>query len=693
MSATNTIDRAGATVDALRSKSAILGWIQDEHQRRRKTGETLDMEGLCRRFPDFDPQIRQLLEVCELVESHSHLISVAHPPRPITWPEPGEEVLGYRLAQRLGTGTFARVFLANEMELGHRLVVVKFSLLGATEADLLGKLGHANIVPVYSMKEASGSPFTVICMPYLGSATLEHVQAQLVPRPKRGRVILQAITATTVEPPPAVTEEPSAALRYGTYTEGIVSLGLQLAEALAFVHAQGVCHRDLKPSNVLLGLAGRPMLLDFNLSEEQRATNVPAGGTPGYMPPEQQEAMATPGASCPPDPRSDVYSLGVMLYELLAGEHPFRASGGKHLPGRAAALRKANPDVDGRLARLIECCLAFEASDRPTATELAGGLQRYLSPWPRRRRWLARHSWAVALAACLVLATGVAGAVAWANRPTPRESAWSQGQAAYQRGDYRAAVQHFSQVLEAEPNSAEALFARARAFQQLGEFSVALADYETADRTSPDGRTRACAGYCKSRLGQHGGAVTYYENAIKAGFKPAEVYNDLGHSRLRQSGLKNRIQAKRDLDRAISIQPRLQAAYLNRARFHLLRALEPVQPADHVLKEVKEGVKDIEQAKKLAPPTAELFIDAANLCAVAAEQDIQWNDETLMYLEQAVAHGYSPRSLAEDAQADGSPLVGLSTHPRFQRLVRRPEPPSRPSVAVLVVDPIKDISP
>src|SRR5205807_3554546 len=111
----------------------------------------------------------------------------------------------------------------------------------------------------------------------------------------------------------------------GGYVEGVLHVAVQLAEALAFIHRQGICHRDLKPSNILLTPDGRPRLLDFNLSlDEGMYDPVPAGTVP-YMAPEQLLALDPEYGRGPSliDPRSDLFALGVILYELLAGVHPF----------------------------------------------------------------------------------------------------------------------------------------------------------------------------------------------------------------------------------------------------------------------------------------------------------------------------------------------------------------------------------
>ena len=105
--------------------------------------------------------------------------------------------------------------------------------------------------------------------------------------------------------------------------DGIVWLGVRMADALSAVHQSGFVHHDLKPSNVLLGLDGQPRVLDFNLASDVRNAKSRLGGTLPYMPPEHLNAVRHPRRPGQMDARGDVYSLGVILYELLTGAHPF----------------------------------------------------------------------------------------------------------------------------------------------------------------------------------------------------------------------------------------------------------------------------------------------------------------------------------------------------------------------------------
>ncbi len=219
-----------------------------------------------------------------------------------------------------------------ETALGNRVVVVKVSRFGASEALTLGRLGHPNIVPVFSVSKDPETGKSAVCMPYLGEATLGDLLNRVLAcgaPPRHAVAILEAARKGAPEPPhcglqPIAPSE--ALLNRASYVAGIRHLAGQLLDALAYMHAEGVCHRDLKPSNVLLTGTGVPMLLDFNLSGDDRRCQKLLGGTPPYASPEQLRVIGRPDADAAGlDGRSDLFSLGVILYELLSGQHPFAA--------------------------------------------------------------------------------------------------------------------------------------------------------------------------------------------------------------------------------------------------------------------------------------------------------------------------------------------------------------------------------
>src|SRR5262249_55473618 len=143
--------------------------------------------------------------------------------------------------------------------------------------------------------------------------------------PHRAAIILETAHDSAHPGDPPLDAAPPAALARASYVEGVVWLGAQLADALAFLPSRKVYHRDLKPSNVLIGLDGRARLLDFNLAADVSTSPARLGGTLPFMAPEHIGASLASGEQAdkapPPDGRADLFSLGVVLYELLTGSH------------------------------------------------------------------------------------------------------------------------------------------------------------------------------------------------------------------------------------------------------------------------------------------------------------------------------------------------------------------------------------
>lgn len=680
---------AGAVVDARAllaahpewagAKSVVLDLAYEEYCQRREAGESVDVEEFCGRFPSYRSSLQRLLGVHEFVQENPHLL--ASPP-PGLWPEPGQKFLGYSLDRQLGRGSFARVFLATEPALGGRQVALKVSRLGGDEAQTLGKLSHPNIVPVNTALTDSVTRFSVICMPYLGSATLCDVLDGVLAGalPESASVFDAALRAS------GSATVPVAGGRFrGAYVDSVVRIGVQLAEALAFAHGLGIYHRDLKPSNILLADDGRPMLLDFNLSFDRQIADSRLGGTLAYMPPEQLQAT-DPSANGDPslvDGRSDVFSLGIILYELLVGRHPFGPLPPKmstqqlrqwlleRQRGHVPAVHLANPRVDRTLARLVQRCLAYHPADRPqSAAELAAELRRALS-WHRRTgRWVTRRRRSVVAAiGVMVVLTGLAG-YALAQRPPYSVREYRAGLTTYQQGDYQRAVERFNRSLGSAPGIADALYARGRAHQQLGAIDLALADYHAASRGADEGKTWACIGYCQAMLALPDAAAFSLTMAIERGYAPAEVWSNLGYCHQVRARLED---AKAALDRALELNPDLRAALHTRA----VVALQLSQTKGHQL---GTGIADIRRALEIGPVTTDMLRLAAYLNADAGNRD-----EALKFVRQAIESGQDSKLLAKDGG-----LRRLRNDPAFQEVLRTVQPRGTPSNSSRLVDPVQD---
>jgi serine/threonine protein kinase/Tfp pilus assembly protein PilF len=267
----------------------------------------------------------------------------------------GHTLGAYQLVERLGHGGMATVYKAYEPVLD-RYVAIKvlrkffaqdpeFMQRFRREAKAIAKLNHPNIVPIHSYGEQGEIAYIV--MRYVEGGTLKQACGQVF--------------------------EPERAVR----------LLLPIVRALAYAHQRGIVHRDIKPSNVLLSEGGWPMLTDYGLAKMVEATSKLTGsgvgmGTPMYMSPEQGQAVDV-------DHRTDIYSVGIMLYEMLTGDVPFHADTPmaiviQHISSPMPMPRQVNPNIPEVLERIILKATAKSPDDRfQTAEELITALEHSLS--------------------------------------------------------------------------------------------------------------------------------------------------------------------------------------------------------------------------------------------------------------------------------------------------------------------------
>ncbi len=268
----------------------------------------------------------------------------------------GEQLGHYRILDRLGAGGMGEVWLAEDLELGRKVAIKTLRRdVAATptqrarferEARSVAALNHPNIVTLYSVEEAEGLRFLV----------MEYVEGV-----RLGDRI------------------PSGGLPPGE----ALKLGAAIADALAAAHAHGIVHRDLKPGNVLLAPDGRVKVVDFGLARALGSDAAPfrgsrgettltqegvALGTLNYMSPEQLEGATV-------DHRSDLFSLGVVLHEMITGQVPFAGDSAVRVISAILRDRPDRVDVASRhippsVADLVERLLAKDPADRPaTAAE------------------------------------------------------------------------------------------------------------------------------------------------------------------------------------------------------------------------------------------------------------------------------------------------------------------------------------
>lgn len=379
--------------DLLAHPEAAAELICEEVNLRWELEGNADSESVLRRFPQWREQLEVLL-ACQRLLSEEPLVP--------TFPELGTIFGDFRLVAELGRGAQGRVYLATQRSLADRPMVLKLTPRDGAEHLSLARLQHTAIVPLYSAFEDPTRNLRVLCMPWFGGttlATLLRLLPTIAPATSTGRDLLRVLDAAQATLPlPVSTRGPARPLlARGSWTQAVCWIGLCLAEGLQYAHEHGLIHLDIKPSNVLLAADGQPMLLDFHLAQEpfrpERDLPQYIGGTPGYMSPEQEALFEAARQRQPAqqavDGRSDLYSLGVLLWEALGGTLPARAA-------NIAELRRRNPAVSVGLGDILTRCLAPAASARyPHAAALADDLRSHLADLPlrsvRNRSW--RERW------------------------------------------------------------------------------------------------------------------------------------------------------------------------------------------------------------------------------------------------------------------------------------------------------------
>jgi eukaryotic-like serine/threonine-protein kinase len=386
---------------------------------------------------------------------------------------PGARINQYEIVSPLGAGGMGEVFLANDERLG-RKVAIKFLAADVqsgdrrliAEAKAAATLDHPNICAIYEIGDAGDGSFIV----------LQYVEGEtLAARLERGPIEVREALA----------------------------IAMQIADGLAEAHSHGIIHRDVKPQNVMLAARGQVKMLDFGLAKVMRdpsgvladaATSVRTTsgmvvGTVPYMSPEQLRGE-------PLDARTDIFSFGVVLYELLSGRRPFR---GQTTPELMAAILTADPaaaPIPAPLQRLVRKTLQKKPPDRhQSMAELRLELEQIRSAYESgtERRWSKARVATAALLAVAAIAIA-AGLYRWARAPgvvtlastVQPAGVNSRAYDLYLRGkvnvaienrvNNEAAIQLFRQAIALKPDFAPAYAELARAYNIKSRYFAADAE-------------------------------------------------------------------------------------------------------------------------------------------------------------------------------------------------------------------------
>ena len=463
----------------------MIDFAVEEYASRDDAGEEIPPAVYARQFPEVATQLIDAIAVDRGFEENSHLLDafLTRVPDEFDWPAIGETVQGYRLLEPLGAGGFSRVYLADDPKVPDRKVALKLCRQETHEASNLANLNHRAIGVVHDVTRDEERGLGIISMQYRSRTTAYSVISKVWSgsRPTSAAAVWDVIRTTNQF------EGEACEWSRNSFMDWVLDVAIELARGLAESHKHGILHCDLKPANVLIDREGRPILVDFNVAFRQDdvagPTNV--GGTLPYMAPEQIRAFAGRGFSGL-KPATDLYGLGVTLYELLTGRLPFDSAGsaddgiGGLLRGRrtrARSLRSTNPDIDIEFERMILDCLNYRPQDRPqTAAELADGLERVrtrrlVEQSEAGRRGMTRWG---SMAAVFTLAVVVGLAIREEERPQAVRAVQkefstelTEGFALLDRSEWRAAADRFAGVLEADARNRVAVVGLYRARVQL----------------------------------------------------------------------------------------------------------------------------------------------------------------------------------------------------------------------------------
>ena len=416
-----------------------LALALDSITARTMDGEIITEEVVQREFPDVAHLLRDLLPTITTMQQWGQGLNIGNS-GDASAELPGSKPLGdFRIIREIGRGGMGVVYEAEQMALRRRVAVKVLPFAGLldprqlerfkNEARAAAMLKHPNIASVHAVGCERGVHY--YAMDLIDGCSIAEVIRSLAFPSRR-----EAKTRTTASDD-ALAEEttPIAELRtkFSTNRSGfyisVARIGVESAHALEFAHQHGIIHRDVKPSNLILDRSGKVHVADFGLALIENSTNVTLTGdvigTLRYMSPEQlEEASAV-------DARTDIYSLGATLYEMICGQSVVEGDNRADLlraviDGEPQKLDRLDAEVPRDLATIVMKCVAKSPQDRYQSAEaLVEDLQRFIEnrpvlarrspPWRNAWKWAVRHKMlaATTASALLTLLTlAIAGPVA-----------------------------------------------------------------------------------------------------------------------------------------------------------------------------------------------------------------------------------------------------------------------------------------
>jgi serine/threonine protein kinase len=438
---------------------SLLDQLAEEFTQRVREGKPPDVEEFANRYPQLAGRIRELFPTLMLLEG----LAAGSPATAELRPSPlsaGSVFGNYRIEREIGRGGMGIVYEAVHVLLEKRValkVLPVRTLAGPEhlerffrEARTAAGLHHTNIVPVFDVGQVDGTPY--FAMQYIEGRSLDRILRTMQSAEREvfyNDFTSDRISGRTSDMPASLSLESSSPksketrsaqtssgrlgriraglpVRPDDYFRWVAGIGIQAAEGLAYAHERKIIHRDIKPSNLLLDNEGVLWIADFGLARKIEDPAITQSGTligtPRYMSPEQAEA-----AKRPVDQRSDIYSLGTTLYELLTCRPVFEGNTPQEvltqiINREPVAPRQLNVEIPADLATVVMKAMTKRPEDRyQSARELAEDLQRWqkmepikarpIGPLGRTIRWCRRNPRVAAItataAAIIIALTGI----------------------------------------------------------------------------------------------------------------------------------------------------------------------------------------------------------------------------------------------------------------------------------------------
>ena len=485
----------------------LLQWEENLEQ-----GRDVSAEELCRESPELVEELSRRISALKAIDWVNKTDNGDDDPSaPITPPD-GPLAGRYRLDRFIAEGGFGQVWQGFDLEL-ERAVAVKMpksSRLASienfmAEARRVAQLKHPGIVSVFDVVRDGGTCLIVS----------EYVEGG------------------------------SLADRIGTLDAGeAVRLIAEIAETLHYAHQQGFIHRDIKPPNILIDHHGRALLADFGIALSTQGGDSSSHGTLAYMSPEQIEGKSA-------DHRSDIFSLGGVLVELLTGNRPFTEENPARLRRQIVSGEYSLVGVPSGLEPVCNTCLAHNPDDRYTdAVCLASDLRAWLQPRPTKKLWAAIPVVLLLVVGGVVLfnhffneepmntisiigdteetqpklQTGPASETPRGSLPKAAEAVHRQACELFNAGKVAEALPLLDRSAQLDPTNPEVFKNRGIAYLNLGRFDNAVTDLETAlklDADHPDkyrkvlGQTYAASAAKHSESRSWEAAIAEMDQAIE----------------------------------------------------------------------------------------------------------------------------------------------------------------------------------